>query len=85
MGLDDHWGQAHILISAVGKNGLSHGIPLGLAHMASSREWAGTGLAGQIPAGSHLSIFDRPGLGWRALTFWLVECAKSQGPGETCG
>lgn len=77
MGLDDPWGQAHILISAVGRNGWSHGIPLRLAF----RGWAGTGLAGQIPAGSHLSISDRPGLGLRALTLCLVETSVCKEPG----
>lgn len=52
MGLDDHWGQAHILISAVGKNGLSHGIPLGLAHTVSS----GDGLVQALLVRSQLAL-----------------------------
>lgn len=63
MGLDDHWGQAHILISAVGRNSLSHGPPLGLARIPHSGD-------GQVRSqlASHLFIFDRPRHGLEALT-----------------
>lgn len=75
MGLDDHWDQAHLLISAVGRKSLSQGVPLGLAvyHIE--------GMSWSDPSWPLIcsSVTD-PGMAWK-LRLCLVETSTWKVPG----